>query len=181
MHPQLMSTPPPRPARRWSAAKPVLAIALGLALHTTGVMAQPAPAFASLVSDHVEVRGAPGSDKTVTLVFKRAGLPVQLLEERSEWAHVRDAEGTSGWIVANLLSRRRTAVVLPAPAGAADATRAMRAAARSTSEVLAYLEPGVIVGVVACDGRSCRITASGVRGFIDQDHLWGVGNGEAIK
>ncbi len=106
---------------------------------------------------------------------------MQVLEERSEWARVQDAEGTSGWVPANLISRRRTAVVLPAPAGATDVSRAMRAAPRSTSEILAYLEPGVVVGVVGCDGRACRITTSGVRGFVDQDHLWGVGSGETVK
>jgi SH3-like domain-containing protein len=34
---------------------------------------------------------------------------------------------------------------------------------------------------VSCDGRTCRITTSGVRGFVDQDHLWGVSAGETIK
>jgi SH3-like domain-containing protein len=173
-----MSTPTSAKTRRRATTTLMVAVALAAAQPSVRTIAQPAAEFASLVSDHVELRSTPGADKVITLVFKRAGMPVKVMEERNEWARIQDAEGTGGWVAASLLSRRRTAVVLPA---IADATRTLRAAARSTSDVLAYLEPGVIVGVVACDGRTCRITTSGVRGFIDQDHLWGVGEGETIK
>ncbi len=143
--------------------------------------AQPLAPFASLIADSVDVRAEPGFDKPVSFAFKRAGLPVAVREQRAGWVRVEDTSGTSGWVAFDLVSRRRTALVLPPPEGAAGPTRALRAASRSTSEVLAYLEPGVIVGVVACDGRACRITTSGVRGYLDQNHLWGVTAGETIK
>jgi SH3-like domain-containing protein len=147
--------------------------------------AQPAPQplapFVSLLADSVDVRAEPGFDRPVAFAFKRAGLPVAVREQRAGWVRVEDTSGTIGWVAADMVSRRRTAIVLAPPAGTAEPARAMRAAARSTSEVLAYLEPDVVVGVVACDGRSCRITTAGVRGFVDQDHLWGVIAGETIK
>jgi SH3-like domain-containing protein len=143
--------------------------------------AQPLAPFASLMADSVDVRAEPGFDKPVSFAFKRAGLPVAVREQQNGWVRVEDTSGTSGWVAFDLVSRRRTAIVLPPPDGAAEPTRALRAASRSTSDVLAYLEPGVIVGVVACDGRACRITTSGVRGYVDQDHLWGVSAGETIK
>ena len=133
------------------------------------------------MADSVEVRRDPGFDKGVTFIFKRAGLPVAVLEQRPGWVRIEDATGTAGWVAADMLSRRRTGLVL-APASTAGGTApALRAAARSTSEVLAFLEPGVVVGVVSCDGQSCRITTSGIRGFIDQVQLWGVEAGETIK
>lgn len=143
--------------------------------------AQPLPGFASLVADSVEVRAEPGFDKAITFVFKRAGLPVAVLDERKDWVRIEDTSGTTGWVAADMLSKRRTGIVLAPAAAAGEPARGLRAAARSTSNVLAYLEPGVIVGVVSCDGRTCRITTSGIRGFIDQDHLWGVTAGETIK
>ncbi len=144
-------------------------------------VAQSSPGFASLVSDNVEVREAPGFDNAVTFVFKRAGLPVAILDQRPYWVRVEDTTGTKGWVSADMLSRRRTGIVLPPPQGANEPARALRSSARSTSDVLAYLEAGVVVGVVSCDGRACRITTSGIRGFVDQDHLWGVAAGETIK
>jgi SH3-like domain-containing protein len=142
---------------------------------------QPLAPFASLMADSVDVRAEPSFEKPVSFAFKRAGLPVAVREQRGGWVRVEDTSGSSGWVDYNLVSRRRTAIVLPPPEGAAAPTRALRAAQRSTSDVLAYLEPGVIVGIVACDGRACRITTSGVRGYVDQDHLWGVTAGETIK
>jgi SH3-like domain-containing protein len=144
-------------------------------------LGHPFAAFASLVADSVDVRPEPGFDKQIAFAFKRAGLPVAVREQRAGWVLVEDTTGTRGWVTTDLLSHRRTAVVLAPPAGAPEPTRAMRAASRSTSDVLANLEAGVIVGVVACDGRTCRITTSGVRGYVDQDHLWGVNAGETIK
>jgi SH3-like domain-containing protein len=143
--------------------------------------AQPLAPFASLVADSVDVRTEPGFDTPVSFAYKRAGLPVAVREERAGWVRVEDTSGSSGWVAMDLVSRRRTAIILPPPAGSAEPTRALRSAPRSTSDVLAYLEPGVIVGVVTCDGRACRITTSGVRGYVDQDHLWGVSAGETIK
>jgi SH3-like domain-containing protein len=142
---------------------------------------QPLAPYASLIADAVDVRAEPGFEKPVAFAYKRAGLPVAVREQRAGWVRVEDTSGSSGWVAFDLLSRRRTALVLPPPVGATEATRALRAAPRSTSDVLAYLEPGVIVGIVSCDGRTCRITTSGVRGFVDQDHLWGVSAGETIK
>jgi SH3-like domain-containing protein len=151
------------------------------AAQSSVVAAQALGGFASLLADSVEVRGEPGFDKAITFVFKRAGLPVAVLDQRQDWVRIEDTTGTSGWVNADALSRRRTGIVLPPPSGAAEPSRALRTSPRSTSDVLAYLEPGVIVGVVSCDGRACRITASGIRGFVDQDSLWGVAAGEMIK
>jgi SH3-like domain-containing protein len=178
---QTMSQSSRRPQPRILALIRAAAIgvaALGLPVQALG---QTTPVFASLMADHVEVRGEPRLEKPITVVFKRAGLPIAVLEQQGTWARVQDSEGTTGWVAADAISRRRTALVLSPAVGSGENTRALRSAARSTSDALAYLEPGVIVGIVSCDGRTCRITASGVRGFVDQQNLWGVGPGELVK
>jgi SH3-like domain-containing protein len=157
------------------------ALMLYFAMATAARAADALAPFASLMADAVDVRSEPGLDKPITFAFKRAGLPVAVLEQRTGWARIEDTSGATGWVSSDLLSRRRTAIILPPPTGAAEPARALRASTRSSSDVLAYLEPGVIVGVVSCDGRTCRITTSGVRGFVDQDQLWGVTAGEIIK
>jgi SH3-like domain-containing protein len=156
--------------------------AIGLLLSPAAVEAQSAaPGFASLMTDRVEVRREPGSDKPVTIVFSRAGMPIMVVERSKEWARIQDVEGIGGWVPSVLLSRRRTGVVLAAPAASIDKTVPVRTSERSGSDVVAVLEPGVIVGVVACDGQTCKITTSGVRGFVDQSQLWGVSPGEVVK
>jgi SH3-like domain-containing protein len=139
------------------------------------------PTFASLLTDRVEARREPGADKPVTVVFSRAGMTVMVVDQAKEWVRVQDIDGVGGWIPVDLMSRRRTGVVLPHPSTTAERTIQMRASERAGSAVLAMLEPGVIVGVVACDGQACRIATAGVRGFVDQSQLWGVAAGELVK
>jgi SH3-like domain-containing protein len=156
--------------------------AVGLLVPACAAVAQSAtPGFASLMTGRVEARREPGSDKPVSIVFSRAGMPVLVLEWANTWARIQDHEGIGGWVSSDLLSRRRTGIVLAGPATSADKTVAVRTSERQGSGVVAILEPGVIVGVVSCDGQTCKITTSGIRGFVDQSQLWGVAPGEIFK
>src|SRR5262245_33767699 len=80
---------------------------------TAGPSGQPVPRFVSLKSDRVNLRQGPGTEYPTAWVFRRAGLPVEVLKEFESWRQVRDAEGTTGWVSGAMLSGRRTAVILP--------------------------------------------------------------------
>ena len=164
-----------------SGARGALAVAVlfcaGQALAQSAAL--PVIGFASLKTDRVDVRREPGLDKAVTVVFRRAGLPVQVLQDAHGWHRVQDADGTTGWVPSDLVSKRRTALVL---AGAeSGGTVALRSSSRAGADAVAYLEPGVIVGLVGCDGQGCRISAGGVRGYVEQRMLWGLAAGEIIR
>jgi len=163
----------------------------------TGLAAQPAsepqslgasglalPRFASLKSDRVNLRQGPGTDYPTAWVFRRAGLPVEIVKEFESWREVRDAEGTTGWVLGSMLSGRRTAVVLPweQKAGQQQPTSAALRDDDSTSaRPLAYVEAGVLASIISCDGRWCRISVGGFRGYIEQVKLWGAYQGEVIR
>jgi SH3-like domain-containing protein len=163
----------------------------------TGVAAQPAsepqgvgatglalPRFASLKSDRVNLRQGPGTDYPTAWVFRRAGLPVEIVKEFESWRQVRDAEGTTGWVLGSMLSGRRTAVVLPWEQKAGQqqpASAALRDDDSATARPLAYVEAGVLASIISCDGRWCRISVGGFRGYIEQVKLWGAYQGEVIR
>ena len=162
-----------------SAAAVIGPTLLPLHAHAQAV---PAAGYGSLMTDRVDVRRAPGLDKPITVVFRRAGLPVEIVEQTKGWQRIRDAEGSTGWVPVELVSKRRTGLVLAqSDGGANNGAVALRVSERAGADAVALLEPGVIVGVVSCDGRVCRITTSGVRGIVDQGQLWGVGEGEIIR
>jgi SH3-like domain-containing protein len=140
-----------------------------------------APGFASLMTGRVEARRSPAADKPVSIVFSQVGMPIQVLERASGWARIQDHEGQGGWVPSDLISRRRTGLVLAGSAPSSDKTVPVRASERQGSGVVAVLEPSVIVGVVSCDGQSCKISTAGIRGFVDQPQLWGVGAGEVFR
>src|SRR5689334_4887134 len=150
----------------------------------TGASGLALPRFASLKSDRVNLRQGPGTDYPTAWVFRRAGLPVEIVKEFESWRQVRDAEGTTGWVLGSMLSGRRTAVVLPweLKAGAPQAASAALLDDDSASaRPLAYVEAGVLASIISCDGRWCRISVDGYRGYIEQVKLWGAYQGEVIK
>ncbi|MGB0720715.1 MAG: SH3 domain-containing protein, partial [Bdellovibrionales bacterium] len=75
--------------------------------------AYPLPRFAALASNEIYVRAGPGKQYPVQWVFKKAGLPVEIVLEFDHWRKIKDYEGASGWVHKSLLSGRRTAIVKP--------------------------------------------------------------------
>ena len=55
----------------------------------------------------------PGTDYPTAWVYRRAGLPLEVIKEFEGWRQVRDADGAAGWVLQSFLSGRRTALVLP--------------------------------------------------------------------
>ncbi|HXF52981.1 MAG TPA: SH3 domain-containing protein [Hyphomicrobiaceae bacterium] len=158
------------------------ALAQNIAQKST-ISGLPLPRFASLKSDRVNMRTGPGTEYPTTWVFRRAGLPVEILEEVEAWRQIRDAEGATGWVAQSLLSGRRTALVLPweVKAGQSPPLVELRADDSETASVLAAIEAGVIANVRSCDGRWCLVAIGEYRGYIEQAKLWGVYKGEVIR
>jgi SH3-like domain-containing protein len=142
----------------------------------TGPSGLPLPRFVSLKADEVNVRRGPGWDHGVAWVFRRAGLPVEVVAEFDVWRQIRDSEGSTGWVLGTLLSGRRT--VLVAPWKTDQHALELHRSASASAEVKARLAPGVLGDVENCSGEWCRITAGSVSGYISQDLVWGAYPGE---
>jgi len=138
----------------------------------------PLPRFVSLKPAKVNVRRGPGQQYDVAWEFRRAGLPVEIVQEFDNWRKIRDAEGDEGWVFHSLLSGERSAIVAP---WAAKETFALRTSAADNTAIIAYLEASVIAQVVQCDGRWCQVRGQGYDGWISQNDLWGVYPSEQVK
>ena len=154
---------------------------------TVGSSGLPVPRFVSLKADRVNVRKGPSIDHKVTWIYRRLGLPVEIIAESELWRHVRDADGIDGWVFHSLLSARRTALIVPWEKNK-DNTQKNEPAAISlhnkssaSSTIVANMEPGVLVNVDTCDGNWCLVTTNGFRGWVEQVKLWGVYRGEPVK
>ncbi len=143
----------------------------------------PVPRFVSLKSDRVNLRNGPGTDYPTGWVYRRAGLPVEVIKEFETWRQVRDSDGATGWVLQSLLSGRRTGLVLPweRKSGSAPPLVPIMASDSEHSGVVANVEAGVIADLHSCDGRWCRVTVDQYAGYIEQKKLWGVYEGETFK
>jgi len=138
----------------------------------------PLPRFVSLKSNEVNARVGPGGEYQIAWVFRRAGLPVEVIAEFENWRQVRDSEGGTGWVNAGLTSARRTAVVAP---WAKNGALFQLTSTRGGSTPVARIEPGAIVDIMQCDGEDCEVYADRQKGWAPQKNLWGVYPGETVK
>ena len=134
------------------------------------------PRYASLRFDKTNVREGPSKTHRTAWIFQRAGLPVEIIGEFDVWRRIRDSEGAEGWVLATLLSGRRTALVTPWR----KAEEAPLYAKLGAPDVTAKLQSGVLTNVKTCQGDWCRVFGEGFDGFIKQGDLWGIYPGESF-
>ncbi|WP_105437823.1 SH3 domain-containing protein [Neorhizobium sp. T25_13] len=139
----------------------------------------PVPRFVSLKARSANLRIGPSTDYATAWVYSAQGLPLEITGEYGNWRRVRDADGTSGWMFAPLLSSKRTAVIgpwlkQPIP---------LRSAPSRTARIVARLLPEVRLDLMTCDGTWCKanLQKERLRGYVQQGSLWGVYPDETIE
>lgn len=165
----------PAPAQQRAADAAAAAPAPGASGH-------PVPRFVSLKSDRVHSRQGPGTDYKVLWVYRRAGLPVEVIREFEGWWQVRDSDGAEGWVLQSLVSGRRTALVMPWELKSGRNPRVeLLSDDRVGASPVAILEAGVVANIRTCDTHWCYVSIGEYRGYIEQKLLWGVYPGETIR
>ncbi len=131
------------------------------------------PHFASLKRDKVNLRTGPSEDYPIEWVFVRKGLPVEVVATYDIWRKVRDSDGTLGWVNQQMLSDRRSVLVM-------GTVRSLVRDPRPESEIVAQVEPGVVAALSKCDPSWCQVKAAGYQGWLPRDAVWGVAPGEVF-
>jgi SH3-like domain-containing protein len=156
--------------------KPVLGLAI-LALAVGGAQAKgdrKTPYWASIAAGKALMRTGPGRNYPATWLYRRADLPVKVVETYPDWRKVQDPTGETGWMLQRLLSDTRTAIVTAA------APAEMRDKPEAGSRVAFHAERGVVGRISNCSGGWCRFDVGGRRGYIRVDQIWGVDPNESV-
>ena len=133
------------------------------------------PYMASIAAGRAMMRTGPGRNYPGTWLYVRADLPIRVVEIYRNWRRVQDPDGTTGWMLVNLLSDQRTAIVR------GEAARPLHEAPDESSPVRFRVEPGVVGRVSRCAGGWCHFEVRGRGGYIRIDQTWGVAPDEAIR
>jgi SH3-like domain-containing protein len=152
--------------------------AIDPATKVTGPSGLPLPRFVSLKADKVNVRRGPSSDHKVAWMFQRKGLPVEIVAEFGNWRRIRDSDGEEGWVLQNMLTGRRMALVAPWRTGLQIPIYSGKGI---SGGIVAMLSAGVVGTVESCSDNWCLISAGGYEGYIEQSMIWGVYPGEAVN
>ncbi len=149
---------------------------------TKGASGLPLPRFASLKAPRINMRVGPGTDYAVTWLYKKQGLPVEIVQEYDNWRRIRDVDGTEGWVYHSLLSGTRTAIAAPWMRDKGDDIYVnLRGEASENARILAKLQPGVYLTLDECTGDWCQASVDGTEGWVSQAEIWGAYPGEAFK
>lgn len=135
----------------------------------------PLPRYVSLRSDKVYARAGPALRYPIKWIYKRNGLPVEIVQEFDNWRKVRDYEGEEGWVHTSLLSGERTALVW------GDALVPMREGFSNNARLIARVEPMVVAALDKCSENWCRIETGGYRGWVERNFLWGIYEDEDLN
>ena len=154
----------------------VLAAALLLCLAATPAIAQDKqpPYWASIASGEAMTRAGPARTYPGLWLYKRRDLPVRVVKRYENWRLIEDPDGERGWMLATLLSDRRTAIVKPGD------PRPVRTEPNEGARVRYLAEHGVVGRIEKCSGGWCQIRIGRREGHIRIADIWGVAGNEVI-
>jgi SH3-like domain-containing protein len=161
---------------RWRA----IALLLGLALMPPGAAAQsalgtetqlPLPRFVSLRSNEINLRTGPGINYPIEWIYRRRGMPVEVVAEFESWRKVRDWQGTVGWVHQSMLDGRRGALII-------GGERILRREPDDGAAGVARLRPGVVARLKECGAEWCLLESDSYDGWLKRDEFWGAYPGE---
>ncbi len=156
----------------------ILAVALAVTAGVGSAEAQQerkTPYWASIAAGEALMRTGPGKNYPATWLYRRADLPIRVVEVYPSWRKIEDPDGTKGWMLVNLLSDRRTAIVRsrqPAP---------MHEKPDPASRILYRAAPGVVGRISRCAANWCRFEVRGKAGYVSTDQLWGTDPSETLS
>lgn len=155
-----------------------LIVALMVTLAGPAALAQDArktPYWASISAGEALMRAGPGRSYPAKWLYRRADLPIKILEVYPSWRRVQDHEGATGWMLVNLLSDTRTALVT------GNEPRPLHVSPDAGAPVRYRAAPGVVGRLSRCDNGWCQLDVGGRQGFISVEHLYGVDPGENFE
>ncbi len=145
------------------------AVKLGL-----GPSGLPLPRFVTLRAAEVNLRSGPGVGYPIEWVFTRRGLPVEIIDEFETWRHIRDWQGSEGWVHQSMLSGQRGAMVV-------GADRLLRRAPEPGAPAIAEVQVLLVGRLHNCRDGWCLIETKGYEGWLRQGEIYGAYPGETFN
>lgn len=132
--------------------------------------------FVAMRANKVNARSGPGSSYPIEWIYQQQYYPVEIIAEYGQWRKVRDYEGAVTWILKNLLTNTRYALVIE------PGENNIYEKDSRNSDVIARAENGVIAAVKRCTLTSCLLEFNDkIKGWMPRSVLYGIKKGEIIE
>ncbi len=134
-----------------------------------------APYWASIASGQAMTRTGPGKNYPGVWLYQRRDLPVRITKRYEHWRLIEDVDGAKGWMLATLLSDRRTVLVKP------GVPRPVRIEPSDGAKPRYLAQAGTVGRIDHCKAGWCHVAFAKREGYIRTGDLWGVGQGEIVE
>jgi len=126
----------------------------------------PIPRFVSLKSEEANLRSGPGKRYPILWVYRKEGMPMEVIEEYNEWRKVRDMDGSAGWLHKGLLSGNRMAIIR-------NQKQIIRRTPNDKAAPAFAAAKNVLGKLTKCEHDWCNIKIDGNQGWIEKTAIWG--------
>ena len=126
------------------------------------------PRVVSLKNSLTYMRSGPGKKYPVIFEIRQKGYPLKIIAEFNNWRKVVTSDKLTGWIHTQLLSSFRTGIILD--------TILLKKTPSDKSKATAKLLPKLIVNIIKCDLKWCKIEIVKEKthsGWIKKKSVWG--------
>ncbi|NIA72182.1 SH3 domain-containing protein [Pelagibius litoralis] len=134
----------------------------------------PLPRFVSLRASEVNLRSGPGTRYPIDWVYRRSGMPVEIIDEFDTWRRIRDWQGTEGWIHQSMVQGRRGILIV-------GQRRTLKRRPEAEAAGVALLDAGVVGTLERCRDDWCEIAAGGYSGWLQRSGFYGLYPGEKLE
>ena len=141
--------------------------ATGASQAVPGRTGLPLPRFVTLRAAEVNLRRGPGTVYPIEWVYRRRGMPVEVIDEFGNWRRIRDWQDTTGWVHRSMLRGRRGAL-------ATAEKQLLRRRPNSQAPGVAWIEPGVVMELLRCQSDWCALRVQGFEGWLRRDGFYGI-------
>ena len=122
--------------------------------------------FLMLKNSKVNVRFGPSFDHPIKFIYKKAFLPVQVIDKKENFRKIIDHKKNSGWIHISQLKKSRSLVIL--------SNKIIFEKPTKNSKPIVNLENGRLLLVKKCIHNWCKISTDKYSGWIQSNNVWGI-------
>ncbi len=149
-----------------------LSVLLFLLIYTSVVFAEhknlSVPRFVTIKFSEVNARTGPVRDCPIEWVFVKKGEPVEIVAEYDQWRKIRDIKGEGGWVHANVVSGKRSVIVI------AQNVISLLSYPNKYDHIVAKLSPQIRCDLDKCKQDWCKISCKSHKGWVARKFLWGI-------
>ena len=122
--------------------------------------------FLMLKNKKVNVRYGPSFDHPIKFFYKKAFLPIKVIDKKENFRRIIDHNKNSGWIHISQLKKSNSLVVLE--------DKIVFKKNSKFSKPVVKLEKGRLVIVKKCIFSWCKIKTDKYDGWIEMNNVWGI-------